>query len=75
MKESEGDSAESLCAKAVRANISASVDQLRHGSAIIERLVDQQKLKIVGAEYSLETGIVEFLNDPIPAARQFRSTS
>jgi carbonic anhydrase len=46
---------------AVRANIVASVSQLRHGSSIIEELTEKHGLKIVGAEYSVRTGIVEFL--------------
>ncbi|NLT72110.1 MAG: carbonic anhydrase [Verrucomicrobiaceae bacterium] len=45
---------------AVRANIRASVDHLRHGSEILERLADEDGLAVVGAEYSLETGLVEF---------------
>jgi carbonic anhydrase len=52
-----------IVARAVRANIRASVQQLRHGSAIIEDLIDNQGLLVVGAEYSLETGIVEFPGD------------
>lgn len=51
---------------AVRANIRASANQLRHGSTILERLVDSEGLLVVGAEYSLETGVVEFF-DGIPA--------
>ena len=51
---------EALLAQAVRANIRASVSQLRSGSAILERLIQQKKLLIVGAEYSLETGEVDF---------------
>ena len=47
--------------RAVRANIQASVDHLRHGSAILEQLVAKNGLLIVGAEYCLETGVVEFL--------------
>jgi carbonic anhydrase len=46
---------------AVRANVKASVDQLRHGSRILEQLIDDEELQIVGAEYSLQTGAVEFL--------------
>ena len=53
--------AEEFVDKAVRANISASVGQLRHGSSIIEDLTAKQGLRIVGAEYSVRTGIVEFL--------------
>lgn len=46
---------------AVRANVKASVEQLAHGSTVLERMVAEEKLLIVGAEYSLETGAVEFL--------------
>ncbi len=45
---------------AVRANVRASVNQLRHGSSLLERLIVDGKLMVVGAEYSLETGEVEF---------------
>ncbi|MBS0309384.1 MAG: carbonic anhydrase [Proteobacteria bacterium] len=51
-----------LMHQAVRANIRASVNQLRHGSQILENLVEQGGLRIVGAEYALETGSVEFLD-------------
>lgn len=50
----------SLVDRAVRANIRASVDRLRHGSRILEELIDGQGLMVVGAEYSLETGVVDF---------------
>jgi len=46
--------------RAVRANIRASTNQLRHGSQILERLIDYDGLRVVGAEYSLETGEVDF---------------
>ena len=49
------------------ANVRASVDQLRHGSAILENLVKNHDLQIVGAEYSIETGQVDFL-DNLPDA-------
>jgi carbonic anhydrase len=52
---------DNLLKEAVRANIHASVRQLRHGSSVLELLIRQDKLRIVGAEYSLETGVVEFL--------------
>jgi carbonic anhydrase len=45
---------------AVRANVSASVHHLRHGSALLEQLISRGELSVVGAEYSLETGVVEF---------------
>jgi carbonic anhydrase len=51
---------DALVRHAVRANIHASVNQLRHGSEILERLIDHAGLLVVGAEYSLETGKVEF---------------
>ena len=51
---------EALIRRAVRANVIASVSHLRHGSDILERLVDTDGLVIVGAEYCLETGVVEF---------------
>lgn len=46
-----------------RANAMRAVEQLREGSAIIERLVGERGLRIVGARYSLETGLVEFFED------------
>lgn len=49
-----------LAQLAVRANIRASVNQLRHSSAILEQLIEEDGLLIVGAEYSLETGLVDF---------------
>ena len=48
--------------EAVRANIRASVKHLRHGSDIIEHLIQHAGLVVVGAEYSLETGVVEFFD-------------
>jgi carbonic anhydrase len=51
---------ETLMHRAVRANIRASVNQLTHGSQILEELVQSDELLVVGAEYSLKTGIVEF---------------
>jgi carbonic anhydrase len=54
---------EALIQQAVRANIRASVNHLRHGSRILEQLIQRDELLVVGAEYSLETGVVEFLDD------------
>lgn len=51
---------EALLLRAVRANIRASSDHLRHGSEILERLSREDGLLVVGAEYSLETGVVDF---------------
>lgn len=53
---------EELVRQAVRANIIASVEHLRHGSQIIEQLVRTEGLLVVGAEYSLETGLVDFFD-------------
>jgi carbonic anhydrase len=58
---------ETLMREAVRANVRASVNQLRHGSVMLEDLVIRSGLLIVGAEYSLETGIVDFF-EGIPEA-------
>jgi carbonic anhydrase len=52
----------SLMSRAVRANIRASANQLRHGSDILERLIRDEGLLVVGAEYSLESGCVEFFD-------------
>jgi len=55
---------ELLAHQAVRANVRASVSHLRHGSQILERLILKEGLLIVGAEYSLEAGLVELLDEP-----------
>ncbi len=51
---------ETLLRHAVRANVRASVNQLRHGSDTLERLMSADQLLVVGAEYRLETGEVDF---------------
>jgi carbonic anhydrase len=51
-----------LVQRAVRANIRASVDHLRHGSPVLEQFIQSDGLLVVGAEYSLETGVVEFFD-------------
>lgn len=56
---------EALARKAVRANVRVAADHLRHGSDILERLVQDEGLLVVGAEYSLETGVVDFF-DGVP---------
>jgi carbonic anhydrase len=55
-----------LVREAVRANVRASADHLRHGSELLEQLIRDAGLLVVGAEYSLETGVVDFF-DGIPA--------
>jgi len=54
-----------LVHQAVRANIRASVNHLRHGSEVIEHLIHNDGLLVVGAEYSLQTGVVDFF-DGVP---------
>jgi carbonic anhydrase len=56
-----------LVRQAVRANIRSSADHLRHGSELLEQLIDHKGLLVVGAEYSLETGVVDFFHG-IPKA-------
>jgi carbonic anhydrase len=51
---------DALMRLAVRANVGVSVSHLRHGSEILEQLIQAEGLTVVGAEYSLETGIVDF---------------
>ncbi len=51
-----------LVERAVRANIHASAVQLRHGSDILEQLIQEDGLLVVGAEYELETGTVDFFD-------------
>jgi len=57
-----GQDMEQLVQQAVRANIRASVNHLRHGSPVLEQLIRDEGVSIVGAEYSLETGVVEFFD-------------
>ncbi|AUX39667.1 carbonic anhydrase [Sorangium cellulosum] len=52
-----------LLREAVRANVRNSCDHLRHGSRLLERLCAEEGMRIVGAEYALETGEVTFLDD------------
>jgi carbonic anhydrase len=56
---------DALVSQAVRANIRASADHLRNGSQMLEELIRDDGLLVVGAEYSLETGVVEFF-DGVP---------
>jgi carbonic anhydrase len=51
--------------QAVRANIRMSASHLRHGSELLEQLIQKDGLLVVGAEYSLETGVVDFF-DGVP---------
>jgi carbonic anhydrase len=48
---------------AVRSNVVMSVNHLRYGSEVLEQLGREQGLRVVGAEYCLETGVVDFFDD------------
>ena len=61
--------ADDLVREAVRANVRASVDHLRHGSELLEKLIQETGLLVVGAEYSLETGRVDFFEN-VPSGVQ-----
>ena len=54
---------EQLLERAIRSNIRMSVNQLRHGSSFLEEIHDSGSLWIVGAEYSLESGEVDFFEN------------
>jgi carbonic anhydrase len=56
---------EALVRHAVRTNVRVSANHLRHGSGVLEHLIQSEGLLVVGAEYSLETGIVDFF-DGVP---------
>jgi len=56
------DDVEGLMAEAVRANVRASANHLRHGSELLERMAQEEGLLVVGAEYSLDTGVVSFFD-------------
>lgn len=61
----QGQTHDTLVQRSVRANIRMSAHQLRHGSQILEQLIQKADLLVVGAEYSLDTGVVEFF-DGVP---------
>jgi len=52
-----------VVSRCVRANVRASVNHLQHGSLIIEEMVASGDLRIIGAEYSIETGVIEFFEN------------
>lgn len=58
---------EGVVREAVRANVRASADHIRHGSRLIEELVAAGRVAVAGAEYELETGQVHFLDSVPPA--------
>ena len=64
------DDPDALLRDAVRANVRASVNHLRHGSELLAQLIQKTGLTVVGAEYSLETGVVDFFENMPDAAQQ-----
>ncbi|CAN5142325.1 carbonic anhydrase [soil metagenome] len=62
LKNGEGRDPDIVMRDAVRANVRVAANHLRHGSGILERLIQRSGLIVVGAEYSLETGAVEFFD-------------
>ena len=59
---------DALMHDAVRANVRASTNHLRHGSELLEEMIRTESLLIVGAEYALETGVVSFFDGVPPAS-------
>lgn len=53
---------ETVMQEAVRANVRASANHLRHGSELLERMIRNEGLAVVGADYSLESGVVSFFD-------------
>jgi carbonic anhydrase len=62
-----GDDPDALVRHAVRANVRVSANHLRHGSEVLEQLIQRDGLLVLGAEYCLETGVVDFF-DGVPEA-------
>jgi carbonic anhydrase len=65
LKRANSGDPEALVQEAVRANVRFSASQLRHGSDVLEHLIQSRGVVVVGADYSLETGVVEFF-DGVP---------
>ena len=60
-----GQDRETLLRAAVRANVRVAADHLRHGSPLLEQLIEKEGLLVVGAEYDVERGVVEFFDAPL----------
>jgi len=63
VRNGQGLEPEDLVRDAVRRNVRASVEHLRHDSQILAGLIETDGLLVVGAEYSIDTGEVEFLDE------------
>lgn len=64
LEHDDGRDPDGLLRRAIRANTRAAANHLRHGSQLLEQLVQNEGLLIVAADYSLETGVVEFFEAP-----------
>ncbi len=54
--------------EAMRANVRAAADHLRHGSDLLEELVTSGRIAVACAEYEIETGAVALLDEAaVPA--------
>ncbi len=73
LRTDQGRKPEDIVRHAVRANVSASVNHLRHDSEILARLIGNDGLFVVGAEYSLETGEVEFFDSEASVTHSHQS--
>lgn len=62
-----GNDPNALVKQAVRANIRSSANQLRPGSAVLKQRIQNEDLVVIGAEYSLETGVVDFFDVELAA--------
>jgi carbonic anhydrase len=62
------DDWDALMRHAVRAHVRVSASYLRHGSKLLEQLIERDELMVIGAEYSVETGVVDFFDGLPPAA-------
>jgi carbonic anhydrase len=60
-----GKSRDELLRDAVRANVRAAANQLRHGTAFLESRIEQRQLMVVGSEYDLVTGMVDIFDAPL----------
>lgn len=69
LKTELADRPDALVGAAVRANIRVSAEHLRSGSEILENLIQGGRFAVVGAEYSLETGVVDFFDGAVAAPR------
>ena len=63
VNDSKSTDIDTLTDAAVKANIRASARKLRQGSDVLKKLIKDDGLLIVSAEYSLKTGVVQFLDD------------